>query len=62
MLYKICFFTLPFGESPLAIQAGQVTFPSTSKYSSNLHKLISKSLLVLVFLSARQLLFKQNTF
>ncbi|XP_023339901.1 AP2-associated protein kinase 1 isoform X2 [Eurytemora carolleeae] len=40
MLYKLCFFTLPFGESTLAIQSGNFTFPPTSKYSQNLHKLI----------------------
>jgi len=40
MLYKLCFFTLPFGESSLAIQSGNVTFPSSSSYSEDMHNLI----------------------
>ena len=40
MLYKICFFSLPFGESSLAIQEGKFGFPSTSKFSKEMHKLI----------------------
>jgi len=40
LLYKLCFFTLPFGESTLAIQSANFTFPANSKYSQNLHKLI----------------------
>jgi len=40
LLYKLCFFTLPFGESTLAITSGKFTFPTNSKYSQNLHKLI----------------------
>jgi len=40
MLYKLCFFALPFGESTLAIQNGNFSFPDNSKYSENLHKLI----------------------
>ena len=27
LLYKLCFFALPFGESPLAIEAGTYSFP-----------------------------------
>ena len=42
LLYKLSFFTLPFGESTLAITSGKFNFPSNSKYSENLHKLISK--------------------
>ena len=42
MLYKVCFFSLPFGESSLAIQAGNLNFPTNSKFSSNVHKLIRK--------------------
>ena len=42
MLYKLCFFTLPFGESSLAIQSGNVTFPSSSSYSEDMHNLIRK--------------------
>lgn len=40
LLYKLCFFTLPFGESTLAITSGKFTFPENSKYSQNLHKLM----------------------
>ena len=43
MLYKLCFFTLPFGESSLAIQSGNVTFPSSSSYSEDMHNLIRKT-------------------
>ncbi|XP_064601671.1 AP2-associated protein kinase 1-like isoform X3 [Liolophura sinensis] len=41
MLYKLCFFTLPFGESTLAIQSGNFTIPDNSKYSRELHALIA---------------------
>ncbi|XP_023247069.1 uncharacterized protein LOC106642952 [Copidosoma floridanum] len=40
LLYKLCFFTLPFGESPLAIQSGNFTIPDNSRYSKSLHCLI----------------------
>ncbi|KAL0127978.1 hypothetical protein PUN28_003317 [Cardiocondyla obscurior] len=40
LLYKLCFFTLPFGESTLAIQSGNFTIPDNSKYSKALHCLI----------------------
>jgi hypothetical protein len=33
LLYKLCFFCLPFGESTLAIQSGNFSFPANSKYS-----------------------------
>ena len=33
LLYKLCFFSLPFGESTLAIQNGNFNFPDNSKYS-----------------------------
>ncbi|XP_059617361.1 uncharacterized protein LOC132262196 isoform X1 [Phlebotomus argentipes] len=39
-LYKMCFFTLPFGESTLAIQSGNFVIPDNSKYSRGLHRLI----------------------
>lgn len=39
-MYKLCFFTLPFGESTLAIQSGQFTIPENSKYSTSVHSLI----------------------
>lgn len=41
LLYKLCFFSLPFGESALAIQSGQFTIPSTSKFTGPLHSLIA---------------------
>ena len=37
LLYKLCFFSLPFGESTLAIQNGNFTFPDSSKYSEVRH-------------------------
>ncbi|XP_049280096.1 AP2-associated protein kinase 1 [Anopheles funestus] len=40
LLYKVCFFTLPFGESALAIQSGQFSIPDGSKYSRSVHQLI----------------------
>ncbi|XP_058804331.1 uncharacterized protein LOC131671713 isoform X2 [Phymastichus coffea] len=40
LLYKLCFFTLPFGESALAIQSGNFTVPDNSRYSKFLHCLI----------------------
>lgn len=40
LLYKICFFSLPFGESALAIQNGSFTIPDDSRYSTGLHTLI----------------------
>ena len=41
LLYKLCFFMLPFGESAVAIQSGQFTIPENSRYSSQLIALIS---------------------
>ncbi|KAK0096963.1 hypothetical protein PV326_003765 [Microctonus aethiopoides] len=40
LLYKLCYFTLPFGESTLAIQSGNFTIPDNSRYSKGLHNLI----------------------
>lgn len=40
LLYKLCFFTLPFGESALAIQSGQFCIPDKSKYEPEVHALI----------------------
>ncbi|XP_067125876.1 AP2-associated protein kinase 1-like isoform X2 [Centruroides vittatus] len=40
LLYKLCFFTLPFGESVLAIQTGTFSIPNNSPYSFKLHCLI----------------------
>ncbi|KAM7155833.1 BMP-2-inducible protein kinase isoform 2-T2 [Molossus nigricans] len=40
LLYKLCFFTLPFGESQVAICDGSFTIPDNSRYSHNMHCLI----------------------
>ncbi|GFT97321.1 AP2-associated protein kinase 1 [Nephila pilipes] len=40
LLYKLCFFSLPFGESALAIQGGNFSIPDNSRYSKNVHSLI----------------------
>ncbi|XP_040603387.1 BMP-2-inducible protein kinase isoform X2 [Mesocricetus auratus] len=40
LLYKLCFFTLPFGESQVAICDGSFTIPDGSRYSHNIHCLI----------------------
>lgn len=40
LLYKLCFFSLPFGESTLAIQSGNFTIPDNSRYSRGIHCLI----------------------
>ncbi|XP_072311516.1 AP2-associated protein kinase 1-like isoform X2 [Eucyclogobius newberryi] len=40
LLYKLCFFTLPFGESQVAICDGNFTIPDNSRYSYDLHCLI----------------------
>ncbi|XP_075854796.1 BMP-2-inducible protein kinase isoform X2 [Microcebus murinus] len=40
LLYKLCFFVLPFGESQVAICDGSFTIPDNSCYSHNLHCLI----------------------
>ncbi|XP_077099589.1 AP2-associated protein kinase 1 isoform X6 [Siphateles boraxobius] len=40
LLYKICFFTLPFGESQVAICDGNFTIPDNSRYSQDIHRLI----------------------
>ncbi|KAJ0068113.1 hypothetical protein NL108_016174, partial [Boleophthalmus pectinirostris] len=40
LLYKLCFFTLPFGESQVAICDGTFIIPDNSKYSAKLHRLI----------------------
>lgn len=42
LLYKLCFFTLPFGESQVAICDGTFIIPDNSKFSFKLHCLISK--------------------
>ncbi|KAM9446351.1 BMP-2-inducible protein kinase isoform 2-T2 [Clarias gariepinus] len=40
LLYKLCFFTLPFGESQVAICDGIFSVPDSSKFSFKLHCLI----------------------
>ncbi|XP_065261029.1 BMP-2-inducible protein kinase isoform X1 [Emys orbicularis] len=40
LLYKLCFFTLPFGESQVAICDGNFTIPDNSRYTHNIHCLI----------------------
>ncbi|XP_039624438.1 AP2-associated protein kinase 1 isoform X9 [Polypterus senegalus] len=40
LLYKLCFFTLPFGESQVAICDGSFTIPDNSRYSQDMHSLI----------------------
>jgi AP2-associated kinase len=42
LLYRLCFFTLPFGESTLAIQSGNFSIPDNSRYSKGLHQLVRK--------------------
>lgn len=41
LLYKLCYFSLPFGESTLAIQSGQFSIPEGGgRYSKNMTRLI----------------------
>ncbi|XP_076856935.1 BMP-2-inducible protein kinase isoform X2 [Brachyhypopomus gauderio] len=40
LLYKLCFFQLPFGESQVAICDGSFSIPDSSKFSFKLHCLI----------------------
>ncbi|XP_069598822.1 BMP-2-inducible protein kinase [Ranitomeya imitator] len=40
LLYKLCFFTLPFGESQVAICDGSFTIPDHSRFDHKLHCLI----------------------
>ncbi|XP_018590019.2 AP2-associated protein kinase 1 isoform X1 [Scleropages formosus] len=40
LLYKLCYFTLPFGESQVAISDGTFTIPDNSRYSQDLNCLI----------------------
>jgi len=46
LLYKLCFFVLPFGESAVAIQSGQFTIPDNLRYSPQLIALISEFVLL----------------
>lgn len=40
MLYKLCFFTLPFAESPLAISSGNFNIPDNARFSKHLQALM----------------------
>ncbi|XP_061449229.1 AP2-associated protein kinase 1 isoform X6 [Rhineura floridana] len=40
LLYKLCYFTLPFGESQVAICDGNFTIPDNTRYSHDMHCLI----------------------
>ncbi|XP_029456172.1 BMP-2-inducible protein kinase isoform X2 [Rhinatrema bivittatum] len=40
LLYKLCFFTLPFGDSQVAICDGNFTIPDNSRYPHKVHCLI----------------------
>ncbi|XP_050566512.1 BMP-2-inducible protein kinase isoform X7 [Cygnus atratus] len=40
LLYKLCFFSLPFGESQVAICDGSFTIPDNSRYTHSIHCLI----------------------
>ena len=44
LLYKLCYFTLPFGESQVAICDGNFTIPDNSRYSQAMHCLIREYL------------------
>lgn len=43
MLYKLCFFALPFGESALAIQNSMFTFPNEPEHPAELLAIIGKT-------------------
>ncbi|KAJ1366518.1 hypothetical protein KIN20_027196 [Parelaphostrongylus tenuis] len=40
MLYKLCYFSLPFGESAMAIQNGAFSFPTEPQHSDSLKAII----------------------
>ncbi|TMS38133.1 hypothetical protein L596_004926 [Steinernema carpocapsae] len=44
MLYKLCYFTLPFGESALAIQNGSFSFPADTRIPESVKALITSLL------------------
>lgn len=41
MLYKLCYFALPFGESALAIQNGSFNFPDTPPIPEEIKAIIN---------------------
>lgn len=45
LLYKLCYFTLPFGESQVAICDGNFTIPDNSRHSQDMHCLIRECLI-----------------
>lgn len=49
MLFRLCYFTLPFGESTLAIQSGNFTIPDNNRYSKPVLALISESFSIYLF-------------
>lgn len=42
LLYKLSYFSLPFGESALAIQSGSFTFPDTPDIPEEIKAIISE--------------------
>ncbi|KAI6200599.1 Kinase domain protein [Aphelenchoides besseyi] len=56
LLYKLCYFQLPFGESALAIQSGNFTFPDTPFISNEIKAIISKIIRLLKSISCLDLL------
>ncbi|PAV78016.1 hypothetical protein WR25_00905 [Diploscapter pachys] len=40
MLFKLCYFSLPFGESAMAIQNGAFSFPSQPEYPDSIRAII----------------------
>jgi AP2-associated kinase len=41
LLFKLCYFSLPFGESTLAIQSGVFSFPESPPVSDGIKAIIS---------------------
>ena len=42
LLYKLCFFTTPFGEQPLALLSRSFCVTDNSHYSDQMHQLLSE--------------------
>ena len=55
ILYKLCYYTMPFGDSLLAIQEGRYTIPDQKAdfYSKKLNSLISMFLFVSLFIHSK---------
>ena len=60
LLYKLCFFTLPFGESTLAIQSANYTIPDNCRYSKSLVSLIGTQILVELFCNRNKTIITNN--